>query len=136
MEYRNNYGTPRDKVSDALLSELLGENEPQSGMSYDYGRMMQSRSENGGTQNGCGCTVRPNGCRTETQSRQTPDCRGNYPDGRQSGWDNPPLTGNPFAMVYSPVQEFDDVFEAEEGLCHGTIFKMLDFPLLRGCSCR
>ena len=32
------------------------------------------------------------------------------------------------AMVYSPAQEFDDLYEADEALCHGTLFRELDMP--------
>ena len=41
----------------------------------------------------------------------------------------------PLAMVYSPEQEFSDLYEAEKGLCRGTIFMRLDKPLNEGC-CR
>ncbi|MBR7181995.1 MAG: spore coat associated protein CotJA [Clostridia bacterium] len=31
-------------------------------------------------------------------------------------------------MVYSPLQEFDNLYCPEEGLCAGTIFKELEKP--------
>lgn len=45
---------------------------------------------------------------------------------------NDPLYGRSLAMVYSPVQGFDDLYEPEEGLLHGTIFVRLDKPFLAG----
>ena len=47
-------------------------------------------------------------------------------DGCTSGKD--PLYGYSLAMVYSPEQEFDDLYEPDEGLLHGTIFVRLDKP--------
>ena len=41
---------------------------------------------------------------------------------------NCPLDGYPLAMVYSPEQGFEDLYEPEEGLSRGTIFIALDFP--------
>ena len=38
----------------------------------------------------------------------------------------------PLAMVYSPVQEWRDLYDNEAGHERGTIFKELDFPFLGG----
>ena len=38
------------------------------------------------------------------------------------------LVGAPLAMVYSPFQRFDNLFEPEEALCHGTLFMELYKP--------
>ena len=38
------------------------------------------------------------------------------------------LAGKSLAMVYSPCQEFEIVWCAEEGLCNGTIFQELYKP--------
>ena len=40
----------------------------------------------------------------------------------------PALTGQSLAMVYSPLQEFENLYCPEEGLCAGTIFKDLEKP--------
>ena len=32
------------------------------------------------------------------------------------------------AMAYVYPQEFDDLYEADEALCHGTLFRELDMP--------
>ena len=47
-----------------------------------------------------------------------------------------PLVGKPLAMVYSPEQAFDDLYEPEEGLARGTIFCALEFPFEGDGRCR
>ena len=41
-----------------------------------------------------------------------------------------PLAGYPLAMVYSPEQAFENLYEPDEGLTHGTVFIALDMPFL------
>ena len=43
---------------------------------------------------------------------------------------NDPLLGMPLAMVYSPEQAFENLYEPDEGLSRGTIFTALDMPFL------
>ncbi len=38
------------------------------------------------------------------------------------------LSGFPLAMVYSPYQQFDNLYEPEEAICKGTLFAELDKP--------
>ena len=38
------------------------------------------------------------------------------------------LRGMPLAMAYVPWQEWCDIYEADKGFCHGTIFKELNKP--------
>ena len=38
------------------------------------------------------------------------------------------LNGYPLAMVYSPMQEFDKLYELDKGFNAGTIFSELDLP--------
>ena len=50
-----------------------------------------------------------------------------------------PLRGFPLAMVYSPEQEWQDLYEPEDALAHGTLFTALDYPWYpaacnRGCG--
>lgn len=40
------------------------------------------------------------------------------------------LRGYPLAMVYSPVQEWRELYDEETGLSRGTMFKELDLPFL------
>lgn len=43
-----------------------------------------------------------------------------------------PHGARPLAMVYSPVQEWRELYDNEMGLAHGTLFKELDLPFLGG----
>ena len=38
------------------------------------------------------------------------------------------LVGYPLAMVYSPMQEFDKLYDIDKGFDAGTIFSELDLP--------
>ncbi len=40
------------------------------------------------------------------------------------------LSGYPLSMVYSPIQEFKDIYDMESALMQGTIFKELDLPFM------
>ncbi|MBQ8356228.1 MAG: spore coat associated protein CotJA [Clostridia bacterium] len=40
------------------------------------------------------------------------------------------MTGRSLAMVYSPCQEFEEIYAPEAGLSRGTIFMKLDKPFL------
>ena len=44
----------------------------------------------------------------------------------------PPHGARPLAMVYSPEQEWRDLYESEMGHERGTIFKELEFPFFGG----
>ena len=47
------------------------------------------------------------------------------------------LAGFPLAMVYSPDQEWKEMFCDEEALDHGTLFRELDLPFYPSCdSCK
>ena len=124
MEYRNYYNTPRDSVSDEMLTELLREKEPDS-RAGDVRPMRQY--ENG---RGVRMENRPN-------SPQVPNCRGEYPvvpaANVEHHWENPRLDGSPLAMVYSPVQEWEGIYEVAEALKQGTLFKKLDLDFYPGC---
>ena len=42
------------------------------------------------------------------------------------------LEGHSLAMVYSPCQKFENLYEAAEALKRGTVFTALDMPFLGG----
>ena len=63
------------------------------------------------------------GCPMCARNEGTEEC-----NGCTSGKD--PLHGYSLAMVYSPEQEFEDLYEADEALARGTIFIQLDKPFL------
>lgn len=44
---------------------------------------------------------------------------------------NDPLRGLQLAMAYVPWQKFENLYTGDVALARGTMFKGLDFPLLR-----
>lgn len=65
---------------------------------------------------GCGCSC--GAARTAE-----PDCACN-----RGAENNGILDGQSLAMVYSPYQKFDSLYDPRRGLCSGTIFSDLDKP--------
>lgn len=110
MNSSNENYTPRERVDDALLARLLRENEPPVAVPA------QARVQN------CSCTRRME--KTDNAARTA--CPPAVRPGRS------PAFGRSLAMVYSPVQEFEDLYDAEQGLHRGTIFRQLDLPLKVG----
>ena len=45
------------------------------------------------------------------------------------------LVDYPLAMVYSPVQKWQNIYDGETALVRGTIFEELDLPFLGKCCC-
>ena len=88
-------------------------------MNYQRNSMRYSGLANGGQnsprQGGCG-NGNCGGCGCEQGNREggsvSMDC----------------LRGMSLAMVYSPCQEFEDLYDHTEGLRRGTIFRALDKP--------
>lgn len=115
-----NRSTPRDRLDPRMLEKLSHE---------------QHRDNNGG----CGCDGREHHTHTEMRSACpiTPQCgaRNEMPNGCGCGCGYEP-DGNMYptdfnttlAMVYSPLQEFQNLYCEEEALIAGTIFKELDKP--------
>ena len=66
------------------------------------------------------------GCCGEVESRG--DAAGE--NGCGQGWNAPSL-----AMVYAPMQRFEQLYEPDEAFCHGTLFRQLDKPFWGG-RCR
>ena len=57
---------------------------------------------------------------------------------RRKSWG---LEGYPLAMVYAPVQRFDNIYDMDMALIQGTIFGELDLPFMgtsvtKGGCCR
>lgn len=41
----------------------------------------------------------------------------------------------PIGMAYVPYQQWDEIYDANEGFCRGTMFPLLDYPFKGGdCS--
>ncbi len=81
---------------------------------------------------------RSNGCNYRTTRREETPCENASFDGGESetvcgcgdctGFTSPTLHGVPHSMVYSPHQHFEGLYECDEALDRGTIFRCLDFP--------
>lgn len=69
--------------------------------------------------------IRQRTCRT---------CRDDHDDGRKPDTCGK-LNGCALAMVYSPLQTFNDLYEPQEALSRGTLFRELDKPLEVGRRC-
>ena len=85
---------------------------------------------------GCGCAIpssRAGSCTEETAEKSGCAC-GKSPRSEEgcscrSGSENGCLLeGQSLAMVYSPYQKFDSLYDPRRGLCNGTIFTDLDKP--------
>ena len=82
---------------------------------------------------------------TNSYDRNTCNTAGGYTPLRRnvrgvSGGCDTPHTPQHLAMVYSPYQEWKDIYCAEKALMNGTLFAELDKPFKgyksgRGCSC-
>ena len=72
---------------------------------------------------GCGCRMRRASC-GERANGCDGECRQNAP----CTTGNDPLKGASLAMVYSPEQAFEKLYEPDEGLTRGTVFEALEKP--------
>ncbi len=159
MENRNQYNSPRDRIDDALLIRLLNEDEGQS----EYTCTGERR--NGGTSrsrrnpcdrrndyrdfrnnDGCCCDRHDNtGCGNNREQRNHSKCGNDRDrcdhDGCSDSCSRNFLSGYHLAMVYTPDHEWEDLYEEEEALSRGTMFRALEFPFYPGkcggsCGCR
>lgn len=159
MENRNQCNSPRDRIDDTLLIRLLNEEEPfpeytctgerrNPNSGGEASRRSRCRSHSGCTHppmpeprresTGCGGTapnVRPGnncGCGDSTPYVRPADDCGCDQNCSAGGY----LTGYALAMVYVPDHDFDTLFEEEEALLHGTLFRPLELPFYPGCGGR
>jgi len=138
LEYHNCNRTPIDRIDETLMKELRElDNADTHGCSSENNhsicRNLQTNrcnvinkryDQNGNFINRC------NSGREVNQEYHSKVCsdKNNNPS-------MPCLDGVSLAMLYAPYQEFDDLYDFEEGFCHGTIFKSLNFPFYMA-SCR
>lgn len=103
------YRTPRDRVDPVFKARL--ENDAgfrPAGVFHSSGA------------GDCGCQ------NVRQYDLNNSGCRGN-----KSGCN---LSGDcPLAMIYSPCQEFENLYEPNEALVRGSLFKDLDFPFRAYC---
>ena len=102
-------------------SREIGENSRSGGCGCGNSRESREIGENSRS-GSCGCgNSRMGGC----------GC-GNSRSDMNDGCHNSCLRGSSLAMVYSPCQQFDNLYDTAEGLCRGTIFRELDKPFWGG----
>ncbi len=104
MNY-NNCSSPRDRLHEGVLARIA-EQRTTSCKGYDQSREVEPSY---------GC----NKADGRHISEQSHDCDYNY--------DSADFDFN-LAMVYSPLQEWRNIYCIEEGFVAGTIFKELDKP--------
>ena len=141
MEYRKNMKIPLDRGDEAFLRQMLEENADE----VRYGEMYSQRCSrmNHPARNLCGCestTARSRqaanpetnvvpGCGC-SKNRQANEDHHHSPTGCGcgNGRQDVAWAGYPIAMVYSPVQEWREILEADEAMVYGTLFRELIFP--------
>ena len=128
MEYYNGNRTPLERIDDSFLAELL----ERDGIPCRNRNISHDRPGSN-----CGCNNADIDFRSERQE-QAHSCRCNEEhtceQPERDFFKLPHLSGYPLAMVYSPFQEFEDIYDCDVALTRGTIFKKLDFPFY-GSSC-
>ena len=72
----------------------------------------------------CGCDDRNHDHHHHDHDHGTAGCNASLYD---------QLSGMALAMSYVPWQTYCKLYEVEEALCQGTIFKELDLDFMRGC---
>ncbi len=146
MEYHN-YNTPLERIDEGFVKQILsGEFDPACGCE-------RGRKEREKINTDCGCNSRSTSSRTCRYNRRYSRCGCNRSDehhsrvtGREDntcveyeretvcgcgdcdGFTPPELHGVPHSMVYSPHHHFEGLYESEDALKRGTIFRCLDFP--------
>lgn len=87
----------------------------------------------------CGCNG--SNARREERPHENDPCTNGKPEtvcgcGECVSFTPPELQGVPLSMVYSPYQHFEGLYECDEALDRGTIFRCLDFPFIpTPCNC-
>ena len=134
----NNYDdiTPRRvrlSKSGGLPPQAEGDGRSESGHVHQNGCGCEHEhsAENDcacGTPNDCSCGCGGEAFELSVASNATPRCTGS-----QTSRVRP---GQPLAMVYAQNQEFDQLYELDDAMEHGTLFRNLDFPILTACGKR
>ncbi len=115
----NDYKTPRDRVSGSFLEQLLRE-ESENDARPTFLGMNDYKT-------GCTRSTETRGCkcnRSEVTRGTTAGC--NVKNGNRN-------IGPSLAMVYSPFQEFTNMYCEEEALSKGTLFEDLYLPFEAYC---
>ena len=128
MDMRNWNATPRDRVDGVLLRRTLADAEAEDGrLSRIPGRARPARN---GSRINTNRAARMTGAEADVPDPISED--ENDENGAAECCDA--LSGCPLAMAYIPEQHWRALYDDEEALCHGTLFRELDFPFCPGCT--
>ena len=108
MAYEKTSGNPLDRLDESMLRMILSEN---------FGGEVPAGAAGGGRNSGA---TQSGGCVNSSRT-----CRNGTAGG---SFRLPALEGMPLAMVYSPQQKWENVYDPEKGLERGTVFAALDLP--------
>lgn len=137
MDYHNCNKTPLDRIDEVLLKELhdleynngsdFTCNQKSEGQCIKNNNIINKRNFRCGN-----CTKYENySCKNSTAD--FPDSVSKCCEKRK--FTNFKLNGVPLAMLYSPYQGFEDLYDIDEAFNNGTLFKNLDLPFYMS-SCR
>lgn len=120
MVYNNEYKTPRERVNDDLRA--MTENDMAV---FDFiSSNPLAKQEN----HGC--------CKTNEYQTTRYNKEENTRMRGRGSFTNNVCSCPSLAMIYSPDQDFDDLFDIDLALAHGSLFKGLVFPLeASSCAC-
>lgn len=134
MKVKSENYTPRERVNREMLDRMLAENAREESYERNSPPHFSATPYPSTPASACPCHDQRN-YRRQNNERRT-DCvkSPEYRSGRDTVDDykckSPVYPGVSLAMVYSPCQAFDDLYEAEVGMERGTIFKELDKPFM------
>ncbi len=126
MKVKNENYTPRERINREMLDRMLADEARRDACEMNPPSPIASYP----------CAAPVNACsscgrNTPSQTRAKADCipgRRDTADTPAGVCRTPVYPGVSLAMVYSPCQAFDDLYDVEAALSHGTIFKELDKP--------
>ena len=117
MNYRNENATPRDRYGYGVFSENTNDDHSHGQCSNSVGQSAAEHTVN----RPCHCNHYHE--RTVRRNNKVTNVKG------ICGSDNGYLQRSaPIAMVYSPMQQWKELYDPCTALTNGTIFKELDLP--------
>ena len=114
MNYRNENATPRSRYEDCIYTRSVNQNGCR--------RCVQQRATE--CEKHTPIPSETSACRGVTR-RVTPPCQRKGKCGSDNGYLHREV---PIAMVYSPVQQWKELYDPHTALQAGTVFKELDLP--------
>ena len=143
MDFQRENNTPLDRIDENMLRRIMREEYGDRNRSHcgscgandcdypiyrdrngdgEHGRRGDERMRPASARPSSNCSV----CCPICGSSKGCSCRSS--EGSRDRFYPPRLENVPLAMVYSPAQEWRNLYEPEIGFERGTIFKELDFP--------